>query len=71
MDDILSETVTAKNAVNNYRAILTILDKHNVKAKMSKFDFGRKVSYDGLRLSDEGMLPSKKIVDNILNICQP
>ena len=56
MDDILSETAAKKDAVKNYKAVLIILEKHDVKAKLSKFNFGSKVPYDGIWLIEKGML---------------
>ena len=71
MDDVLSETATEEDAVKNSRAVLTILDKHHVKAKRSKFNFGREVPYAGIILTREGVLPSKKIISSILIMGQP
>ena len=53
------------------RTILESLDKHNVRAKCSKFTYGRRVNYASLRLSEDGLLSTVKIIESILNIGRP
>ena len=71
MDYILCEQPNCKELVRHCRDILVALEKFNIKAKGSKFTYGRIVNYAGLRLSKEGCLPSVKIVESILDMAEP
>ena len=72
IDDILITGRTEKEHLSNLEAVLETLHKHGLRLKLRKCEFFKdSVEYLGQIVSKEGIHPSKKKIEAILNVQPP
>ena len=72
LDDVIVTGRTEEEHLSNLKQVLSALNEHGMKLRLEKCEFFRKqVTYLGHVISAEGLKPSEKRVDAVVNFPKP